>query len=255
MISIVVASVLMFAGFLNSLGKDWMLQRVQAAIESDSTYVQKKFPDVKAGGGADEATRTKKDAEFKEVQKIFSTALMDSYVNNTFTIKVPFFGITFDVNDLGLIGGIALIVLLIMFRFSLIRELDNLEISFKEAIRADQLPTLYKLLAMRQVLTIPPTEGKEKVAIAMSIPKVLSFLPWAVLTAILGHDIATYEVGSAISLYHTIVIYIVGAALWAFALIVSIYCLSAWLQIDSTWRKYFRQLPKEDKPLDSAHAG
>jgi hypothetical protein len=164
---------------------------------------------------------------------------MDSYVNNTYTIRVPFFGITFDVNDLGLIGGVSFIILLLLFRFSLGRELDNLVLSFEEAKRDRELPVFYNLLAMRQVLTVPPTSRREAVSMIMVIPKLLSFLPLIVLSIVIAHDFMTYDVGATINVVHTVLLYIFTAALWAFVLISTISCLLVWLKIDAVWKQYW----------------
>ena len=231
MVSIVVASVLTFAGFLNSLSNNWMLQRVQAAAVKDSDYVKKKFPNV-----------ANNPADLEADRQVFYKSLMDSYVSNTFTIKVLFFGITFDVNDLGLIGGVSFIILLLLFRFSLGRELDNLVLSFEEAKKDKELPTFYNLLAMRQVLTVPPTAGRESVALIMVIPKLLSFLPLIVLTVVIAHDFMTYDLGAAINPLHTVLLYISTAALWAFVCIVTISCLIVWLKIDAAWKKYWGEV-------------
>jgi hypothetical protein len=230
MVSIVVASVLTFAGFLNSLEQNWMLQRVQASALPNSPYVKRKFPNIS-------------DPEImKKDQEVFYSALVNSYVNNTYTIRVPFFGITFDVNDLGLIGGISFIVLLLLFRFSLVRELDNLILSFEEAKQVKELPAFYNLLAMRQVLTVPPTKGRESVGVLMFAPKILSFLPLIVLSIVIGHDFMTYDVGAAINVVHTVLLYIFTAALWAFVMIVSISSLLVWLKIDAAWRRYWNEV-------------
>ena len=229
-IIIVVASVLTFAGFLNSLEHNWMLQRVRAAAVPQSDYVKQKFPDIK-------------DQEaLNKCQDVFYGALMKAYVDNTYTIRVPFFGITFDVNDLALLGGLAFIILLILFRFSLAREHDNLVISFEEAKNDRQLATFYDLLAMRQVLTTPPMQGRNTVASLMIIPKVLSVLPLIILSVIIAHDFMTYNVGAAINVWHTVLLYIVSSALWAFILILTISCLLVWLKTDAVWRKTWQEV-------------
>src|SRR5215471_8618949 len=113
-LTVVVASVLAFVGFLNSIDHNWMLQRVRATSAQSSDYLKKKFPDV-----------TDPDA-LKQSHDLFYDALMKAYVNNSYTIHVPFFGVSLDVNDLALLSGVAFIVLTLLFRFCLARELDNL---------------------------------------------------------------------------------------------------------------------------------
>lgn len=57
-------------------------------------------------------------------------ALEKSAIDNYYMIKVNFIGIAFDINDLGSISGIALILLLIVLRFTITREKNNVKIAF-----------------------------------------------------------------------------------------------------------------------------
>jgi hypothetical protein len=55
--------------------------------------------------------------------KIFS--LIKNRIENIQTVKVPLLGNSFDIDNLGLISGISFIILLIVLRFTLIREKNN----------------------------------------------------------------------------------------------------------------------------------
>jgi len=246
-IVIVAASVLMLAGFLNSLQHNWMLQRVRALASPNSAYMRQKLPEI-----TDEN-------ELKKHQEVFYAAIVKSYVENTYTIRVPFFGITFDVNDLGLLGGIAFIILLVLFRFSLARELDNLIVSFEEVQDQPKMfVTFYNLLAMRQVLTTPPTHAKETVRFLMIVPKMLSILPFTILTVVIAHDFLTYDVGASINAWHTVLIYIISSALWAFVLILTVSCLMLWFKMDGIWHKKWQDVQYSKTirfaPRDAAQA-
>ena len=77
-------------------------------------------------------------------------------------VQVPVLGISFDVNDLGILGGFAFIVLLTWVNYSLWHHSNNLKLAFDFARELDTkggqrlLYYTYQNLAMRQVLTIPP---------------------------------------------------------------------------------------------------
>jgi hypothetical protein len=122
------------------------------------------------------------------------------------------------------------------------RELDNLEISFKEAKERKELPSFYHLLAMRQVLSVPPTSNSQEGHWIKSIPKLLSLLPFIVLSIVMGNDFITNYYGNAISSTHTIVSYIVTGILWAFVLTTSIESLKVWKSIDKVWVKYWGEV-------------
>jgi len=129
-----------------------------------------------------------------------------SYVESTYTVEVPFFGITFDVNDLGLIGGISFIVILSLYRFCLTREVDNLRTSFNAARALGHEMEFYSLLAMRQVLTVPPSSDIKRTQFLLVAPKVVCGLPLLVHGAVVFHDFCTTEIGSLVGQVHTIVV-------------------------------------------------
>ena len=235
-IIIAVASILTFAGLLNSLENTWMLQRVRAIANPDTSekYILHKLPNLDPN-----------DKEsIKSARDKFYDAAVKSYVDNSYNIHVPFLGITFDVNDLGLIGGLGFIILLILFRLSLSRELDNLRLLFEQAKANKELRIFYNLLAMRQVLSVPHMESRDKEGgrgLAI-VPKIISILPLIMLTVILGNDLRTYSAGDILSHWHTMVLYILGSALWTLVMILTISCIGVWLKIDATWNKYWGEV-------------
>jgi len=239
-LTIVVASVLTFAGFLNSIDHNWMLQRVRAMAVPGSDYLRKKFPEA-----------TDADA-IKQSHDLFYDALMKSYVNNSYTVHVPFFGVSFDVNDLALLSGVAFIILLVLFRFCLARELDNLGVGFERAKKDQRLDTFYHLLAMRQVLTTPaidwpasPGDGRDlrrPGLMVKIVPKSLSILPALVLAVVIIHDFATSDYGNAVSAPHTLVLYISSAVLFTLVSMVSVSAIRVWVDIDKCWKRYWKEV-------------
>lgn len=240
---IVITSILTFAGFLNSLQVHWMVQRIQATAndkglqDAQRSYVATKFPQIK-----DQTT-------FDNTKKEFYSALIKSYVDNTFTIKVPFFGITFDVNDLSLLSGLAYFILLILFRFSLMREYENTHLAFEAVGDKDNMVSFYNLLAMRQVLTIPPvlkpiprTQHDEGFRWATVIPKVLSFLPFVTLTIVVIHDFRTQHIGDILSSGHTLFLYVASVTLCVLVFVTTISCLRVWINIDHEWRDRWKAI-------------
>ena len=55
--------------------------------------------------------------------------LIRNRIENSQTVKVPILGNSFDVNDLAIMSGISFIILLLVVRFTLIREKNNLQIA------------------------------------------------------------------------------------------------------------------------------
>ena len=92
----------------------------------------------------------------KEVSTKFLEHSIRAYVENTYLIKVPFFGVAFDINDLGVIGGLSLIVILLMLRLNLRNFIVCLRIGFAAASSDPRLhQNFYDILAGRQLFAFP----------------------------------------------------------------------------------------------------
>ena len=206
-ITLVVASVLVFSGLLNSLQHSWMLQRIHASNGMYTPYVVDKI-----GRPPDSRDPEAMKAYQTRYQEFYS-ALMRTYVDSSYVIRVPFFGFRVDANDLGLIGGVAFAVILVMLRFAISREVDNLKISFEEARALGQLQEFYTLLAMRQVFTIPASRHINRTPFLMLVPKLFCFAPLVVHAAVTAHDFLTVGVGSILSDTHTAILFICEVAL------------------------------------------
>jgi hypothetical protein len=181
---LVVASVLMFAGLLNSLQNHWMLKRLVATHATDSKYLAGKVP-----------LQPEQEAQFRELFRgDFRQAMVKSYVENAFTIRVPFFGVSFDVNDLGIFGGFSLMTILLLLRYALSREVENVRLGFDEAEKLGQRLDFYKLLAMRQVFTVPPAPGVRIGRLTTLAPKAVCVLPLLACVAVGWHDLDTREI-------------------------------------------------------------
>jgi uncharacterized membrane protein len=132
-IVMVVASVVVFTGLLNSSQSQWMGLRMRGLADVRSHYTQSSL------GHYPERQNFRNDQEFNDAKRMFesrylelSEGVVKAYLD-TLSIHVPFFGFSFDMNDLGLLGGIGLVVILTCYRFFLSRELNNLQMSFEEA--------------------------------------------------------------------------------------------------------------------------
>ncbi len=111
-----------------------------------------------------------------------------AYDENILFLKSPIFGVSIDVNDLGLIGGISLFIILCLLRFSLSREIKNLNLSFKEAFQQGKLCSFYHSLAMQQVLVSPPMEGEIRNKLLAMLPKWTYLLPVIIIGLGVGYD-------------------------------------------------------------------
>lgn len=240
LIVLVAASVLAFAGFLNSLRASWMVSRIHKISNPQSEYVVEKLGYT---------PKDEKDPRYEE----FYTSVVKSYVDNAFTVRVPFFGFSFDVNDLGLLGGLGFIVILALLRFSIRSEIVSLRLSFK-AVAAEskkdpsQLAVFYDLLAMRQVLTMPYVEDSEKKWsahrpwILQLISKLLCFVPVLVYTCVAWHDFKTLDIGDVLDHQRTQVLIGYTLFFWSAIFGLSIWCFVKWRRVDWLWGEYWKDV-------------
>jgi hypothetical protein len=131
----------------------------------------------------------------------------ERFVHQMLIVNVPVLGIAIDVNDLGLIGGVALVLLMLLFMIALAREHENLCLAFYKARRICELEGerdnaegaanfLYHALAMGQVLTHPPTLARWRRAsspVSLLLVGALFLLPCAVQTWVVWTNVVSLE--------------------------------------------------------------
>jgi hypothetical protein len=176
----VVASVLGFAAFWNSISSGWFIERLHTAMLASAYCNDYWDPDltiadiIKSRPKDEEVDAFKKslqgpDGSLRRAQDFYNKRNFYSCLQIEETVKemervdaegvnmiqAPFFGFRFDINDLGLFAGVTFCIVLVWFRFSISREAANLEIAFAEAKKTNHLEYCYNFLSMNQVLTIP----------------------------------------------------------------------------------------------------
>jgi hypothetical protein len=234
---LVVASVLVFAALLNSLQSSWMLGRMRLLQNPYSEYVISRIGCPPDQEGAELE-------EYKQRYADLRQAFTKSYVENTFYVRVPFFGFTFDINDLGLLGGLAFLILLILLRFCLSREITNIVLSFSEADRTkpSQLKDLYILLAMQQVFTVPRTTQAGVSRFLWVMPKILCFLPLTVHIAVSFHDMVTMGLFITEFPFHILAILITEAILAVCIFFVTRMAVTLLMHIDLIWKDCWKAI-------------
>jgi hypothetical protein len=206
----IIASILVFAAYWNSRGQSWGRARLDLAKASVDVLENKQAPQ---GGEVlyEQAKETVESSGMSlEQAKDNLNWIQKVRAEQLSLIHVPVLGINFDVNDLGMLGGFAFVVLLILVNYSLWHHSTNLELAldFAEKLQGegetDLLYYTYQNLAMRQVLTIPPkpqkarTEQKNVLFWVQNASKSLYALPLAVQIAVVWHDMATLGIGKAL---------------------------------------------------------
>ncbi|MBV9925913.1 MAG: hypothetical protein JOZ96_12925 [Acidobacteria bacterium] len=141
-------------------------------LEGEKAKLKKELAELKpqdAAGKIIEDKVAKLDAAQKDVcdaekmgLKDFRNALVRSEVDTKYTVRAPFFGVAFDINDIGLLGGLSLSIILIMLRLSLRNQIAGMRIGFKAALASDRARRFYEVLAAQQVFVFPYLEDRRQ---------------------------------------------------------------------------------------------
>ena len=160
LVLLLATSILVFIAFWNSRDSGWILTHVQWAKEIENVL-------TKASASTNPLSIDEKlikaRADVYQIENIkeaqhFHQKLLDLRAENVLYIRIPILGVAFDINDLGVFGGLAMAILLLWLRFSLWNERHNLQLCMEEANPGD-MKAVYRYLSMRQLLTIPPSLG------------------------------------------------------------------------------------------------
>jgi hypothetical protein len=172
---IIIASIVTGVAIRNSMQSSWMMHRVSEMASPglsaddcpspmsnpspDTPYLKDYigcFPTASGCAGACASGETSRRHFYEVRYDHMIEAMTQAVVETRFIVHVPILGVALDVNDLGYFSGVAMTILLIWFLFSLRTERRTLTLSFDEAEQRGILASFYKLLAMRQVMTLPP---------------------------------------------------------------------------------------------------
>ncbi|MBV9925849.1 MAG: hypothetical protein JOZ96_12595 [Acidobacteria bacterium] len=185
--------------------------------------------------------------------------LLRTYLDNMLLVRIPILGTAIHVNDLGLIGGLTLIVLLLMMRTSLSREIKNLNYSFKKATEANRLDEFYHALGMRQLFTIPHMRGEKRNRILSKAPYAVCLLPVLVYLSLAAYDGFTVYLYTRFNkdlltkpIFETLMKPVASFVLWLviieglcslIIILLSLRCLERQNYIYYIWDSYWRLLP------------
>lgn len=233
----VIASVLVLAGLVNSLQHSWMLARIHVSNDPTSPYVVSKIGNPPpAGASANDVIA------YQNRYREYYGAMMKTYVDTHYIVRVPVFGFAIDANDLGMLGGVGFVVILVVFRFCVSREIDNIVLSFRAAKRLGMLSQFYHLLAMRQVFTVPDDGIINRGVLLRWLPKAFCFGPLAVHLGVTGHDILTAVVGEQLSDLRTRVLFVCEALVALVLTALTFQVVSRLRKLDGIWAKKWQEV-------------
>lgn len=224
---LVVAVVIVFTTYRQTIFPDWldarllMLQTAAACLKEKTENTATCDPAVNyskeflyAGQGNELLYRQGFEADLREQINIFLKLRTEAL-----SLRLPFFGVAIDVNDLGVIGGFFLVSILYILHAWLYREGDNLKRAMRKAGTPDDPKQKEHLehLLMTQVLA--SRKGKT-IGVFFLLVGVL-----VVHGFVLRSDIRTYRIGAALqgsgwALFETLL----DILFFVFVLILSVLC-------------------------------
>lgn len=205
----------------------------------------------------DEVDRAKRLIARLRLSPVEARQLLDnlrkSFIDHTITVAVPFFGVTLDVNDLGLLGGITFLLVLIWLLFSVRREAENVGAVFRNKT-GEELSGIYHLLDMAQVLTVPPRKKLKRNWLVrwfwICLERILFFPPLLVQFFVVWDDYRTLPRAQALnpSLARSEVWWEIGLLIAVF--VVTLLCLVKARDVSSCWEDAHKRL-EEHAETDS----
>lgn len=259
LIVMITTSVLTFVATWNTQESAWLTERLAVATSALHLFDEqgRRLPDGAACTAFLEAGLERKDfdnaARLIKYKRIDSRDLLVDFIERlraiqaeqVTTVHMPFFGVVFDVNDLGKFSGFAFVVILIWARYGLSRELKNLMLTFSLARgwSNEQKILCYNLLAMQQVLTVPPVYERDESKPAERrwrkfwnlLPEIFYGLPFLVYLYMAQNDLRTLNLGQLLSDTGTKVLIVTDIVFTLFILLLTFGCFRLAHDIDREW--------------------
>jgi len=168
---LIAALLLIFTAYRNTTYPDWLDARlaqlqhaalcIEAKVDDDACNASKEYAsNFVFQGGAGRQPKIELDLdkesgrELKEQINAFIRQRTDAL-----SLRLPFFGIAMDMNDLGVVSGFLLTAILYVLFASLKSEIDDLEVARHKAMRTGRTTDNLELLIMAQVLAPPAKRG------------------------------------------------------------------------------------------------
>jgi hypothetical protein len=248
-IIITIASMFVLADFWNSSQKSWIHARVHAMRDTLEVLQQrrsgKNIPLPKAA--------VIRHLETEDAVKLHLEQLENAYVSRVLETQIPILGIGFDVNDLGLFGGVAFVLLLILLSYCLMRQYENLflclwkvqTIHERDSIesRESKANLLYHALAMAQVFTLPPTLARWRPSVVAShLTKSLFFLPFVVHALVIWQNYNTRPFATTLKEGFPSWGLKIQIALLPILFVLAVLCCIYSRACDERWRKIFYRI-------------
>lgn len=254
LILMIIVAVLVFGAFWNSRQDSWINARIRATSAvvrfHELNTAKAKAKEAGVIAAIEKELQTDEIRNAREYQRLRPYLADDSsaramlqkleeiQTQNVLYVRLPFFGLIIDVNDLGILGGFAFAVVLLWFRFALWHEKANLQMTFAEAEKHRSRKFCYEALSMHQVLSVPRRlKDPTPVTNWSYAVKALFFLPLVVYLTLFVFDCLSFQYGWSVSKANTLVGTIVSGIFLLAVGSLTFFCFTLSAEIDAIWRE------------------
>lgn len=223
-------NVLALIAVVNTHPYNWTQQRID--FWADTVMKEAADPGLK------NTTAGQTQSEINRTHRLILDQNIRSKIDNYQNVKVPILGNAFDINNLSFVTGISFVILLIILRFTLSREKNNLRLALEaindrypdefiekdynqiiEELGGDRKQTIrsvnymrrkyhYNFLSMNEVFNIPPLSVSDnflqRTLLGKIVIKNLFYFPYFIYLGIIINDSFTVEFGLQTSPVHTL---------------------------------------------------
>lgn len=278
-IIIVAFSVMSLAAFLNSSDMGWhrsRLRKVKLAY-AYLTYLEalNKSPGTQPIPQPIPLTEKEKDEAKSYIElaslKTAEEAKMvlnnvEKQVADSNVIQIPLFGLSFHINDLGFVSGVSLVMLLLLLKHALTREVENLELAATKAQDLGIVKDAYEILSTGEVLHRPESLTRRKLDLfsrpLMDTSVVLLYVPVVSYALVMANDFRTAPIGLYLSpAYATFILTFEVAAL-SLMIFLAYSCFVIVRETRVLWNSLLDVAPKKEcgegcgsAPIPNGHGG
>lgn len=179
--------------------------------------------------------------------KAFISSLEGARTEHLVIFRMPIFGVSFDMNDLGVISGVSFLILLGMLAFHLLRERRAIAVVFREARARGRLEYSYDLLSMSQVLSVPHSlrPGAPSYALLRLFVALPMGLPLIVHCLVFWFDLIWFPKVVRINSHLATSVLAFEVAMLALIGLITSICFWLAVTIDSTWDRAWAACRKD----------
>lgn len=231
--------VLLVIGGLNSVDWSWPRLRFEA-------FANKKLP------YAENMLRTLQPEEQYQAYQALLSNFHRGLIDNVYYVKLPLVNYGFDINDLTVVAGLGMSIILLLLIYSIRAEANCLAIAFKaskqlgDRRRLEQV-RFYEVLAIKQVFTLPYLKTHEGWSTRRrwylrAPPKLVYIIPAVLLAIILVNDALTVSKVAAWAGHRAWASFWAGAVILALTFVLGLSCWLYTRRVDKLWDEEARRV-------------